>query len=205
MVGSGIWKKSGSELAKNISGIGIRVDKKKCPGSRDRGWPKKCPESGSGLTKNVSGIGIGVDKKKCPGSRDWGWQKKCPGSGSGLTKKCPGSGSESLLEPSLWWHVVDVSDRHLRRLVTAFGHLRSMADEGQLAYPYSTRELVNIVRHLQVHLHSLDISNDSSTHSAISPRWNIRSGEKCFRFRRFRPGYFEGRVRCVAETWNNHG
>ena len=28
-----------------------------------------------------------------------------------------------------------------------------MADDGQIQYPYSTREVVNIVRHLQVTLH----------------------------------------------------
>lgn len=34
-------------------------------------------------------------------------------------------------------------------LVQAFGELRSMADEGLLNYPYSTREVVNIVKHLE--------------------------------------------------------
>ena len=38
----------------------------------------------------------------------------------------------------------------LRRLVEAFSELREMADSGLLAYPYSTREVVNIVKHLQV-------------------------------------------------------
>ena len=38
----------------------------------------------------------------------------------------------------------------LRRLVEAFSELREMADNGLLAYPYSTREVVNIVKHLQV-------------------------------------------------------
>ena len=32
----------------------------------------------------------------------------------------------------------------------AFSELRSMADEGQIHYPYSTREVVNIVKHLEV-------------------------------------------------------
>jgi hypothetical protein len=36
------------------------------------------------------------------------------------------------------------------RLVKTFAELRSMADEGQIQYPYSTREVVNIVKHLQV-------------------------------------------------------
>ncbi|KAF6208189.1 hypothetical protein GE061_016641 [Apolygus lucorum] len=35
------------------------------------------------------------------------------------------------------------------KLVGAFGRLRSMADQGLVTYPYSTRELVNIVKHLQ--------------------------------------------------------
>ena len=31
-----------------------------------------------------------------------------------------------------------------------FAELRGMADEGQIQYPYSTREVVNIVKHLEV-------------------------------------------------------
>lgn len=34
-------------------------------------------------------------------------------------------------------------------MVAAFGDLREMADQTILSYPYSTRELVNIVKHLQ--------------------------------------------------------
>lgn len=37
----------------------------------------------------------------------------------------------------------------LSTLVNAFGELRTMADEGLLNYPYSTREVVNIVKHLE--------------------------------------------------------
>lgn len=37
----------------------------------------------------------------------------------------------------------------LKKLVNAFAELRSMADVGQLSYPYSTREVVNIVKHLE--------------------------------------------------------
>ncbi|KPJ19943.1 Uncharacterized protein KIAA0564-like [Papilio machaon] len=37
----------------------------------------------------------------------------------------------------------------MKKLVEAFAVLRDMADQGQLTYPYSTRELVNIVKHLQ--------------------------------------------------------
>lgn len=45
----------------------------------------------------------------------------------------------------------DVPDTVLQKLVAAFGELRAMADQGTITYPYSTREVVNIVRHLQVH------------------------------------------------------
>ncbi|XP_068159002.1 von Willebrand factor A domain-containing protein 8 isoform X1 [Drosophila tropicalis] len=37
----------------------------------------------------------------------------------------------------------------LRMLVNAFGELRNLADEGLLNYPYSTREVVSIVKHLE--------------------------------------------------------
>ncbi|KAM3607170.1 uncharacterized protein V6R79_002729 [Siganus canaliculatus] len=43
----------------------------------------------------------------------------------------------------------DVPDSTLQKLVAAFGELRSMADQGTITYPYSTREVVNIVKHLQ--------------------------------------------------------
>nr|XP_061799830.1 von Willebrand factor A domain-containing protein 8-like [Nerophis lumbriciformis] len=42
-----------------------------------------------------------------------------------------------------------VPDSTLEKLVAAFGELRSMADQGTISYPYSTREVVNIVKHLQ--------------------------------------------------------
>lgn len=38
----------------------------------------------------------------------------------------------------------------VRKLVDVFGELRNMADQGIVNYPYSTREVVNIVKHLQV-------------------------------------------------------
>jgi von Willebrand factor A domain-containing protein 8 len=44
----------------------------------------------------------------------------------------------------------DVPQKMIKKLVRAFSELRSMADVGQLSYPYSTREAVNIVKHLQV-------------------------------------------------------
>ncbi|CAG9561698.1 unnamed protein product [Danaus chrysippus] len=43
----------------------------------------------------------------------------------------------------------DVPGDVMKKLVQAFALLRDMADQGQLTYPYSTRELVNIVKHLQ--------------------------------------------------------
>uniref|UniRef100_A0A0K0DR63 Magnesium chelatase n=1 Tax=Angiostrongylus cantonensis TaxID=6313 RepID=A0A0K0DR63_ANGCA len=42
----------------------------------------------------------------------------------------------------------DVPDANLLKLMAAFTELREMADEGLLQYPYSTRELVNIVKHI---------------------------------------------------------
>lgn len=44
----------------------------------------------------------------------------------------------------------DVPKQVLQKLVAAFGELRSLADQGIINYPYSTREVVNIVKHLQV-------------------------------------------------------
>jgi MoxR-like ATPase len=43
----------------------------------------------------------------------------------------------------------DVSDSLLLKLVAAFNELRGLVEEGQILYPYSTRELVNVVRHIQ--------------------------------------------------------
>ena len=42
----------------------------------------------------------------------------------------------------------NVDEKLIRKLVNAFGELRSMADTSQISYPYSTREVVNIVKHL---------------------------------------------------------
>ena len=44
----------------------------------------------------------------------------------------------------------DVDDKVIQKLVKLFGELRSMSDQGLVSYPYSTREVVNIVKHLQV-------------------------------------------------------
>ena len=38
----------------------------------------------------------------------------------------------------------DVPERLLQRLVATFAELREMADDGLIAYPYSTREVVAI-------------------------------------------------------------
>uniref|UniRef100_A0A8C0HM83 von Willebrand factor A domain-containing protein 8 n=1 Tax=Buteo japonicus TaxID=224669 RepID=A0A8C0HM83_9AVES len=43
----------------------------------------------------------------------------------------------------------DVPEPILQKLVAAFGELRTLADQGIINYPYSTREVVNIVKHLQ--------------------------------------------------------
>ena len=43
-----------------------------------------------------------------------------------------------------------VSDDILKKLVSAFAELRQMSDAGSISYPYSTREVVNIVKHLEV-------------------------------------------------------
>lgn len=48
----------------------------------------------------------------------------------------------------------NVSEDIILRLVRAFGELRTMADTGIVQYPYSTREVVNIVKHLQVYIYS---------------------------------------------------
>ena len=43
-----------------------------------------------------------------------------------------------------------VQQELLHKLVNAFGELRSRADQGLISYPYSTREVVSVVKHLQV-------------------------------------------------------
>jgi MoxR-like ATPase len=43
----------------------------------------------------------------------------------------------------------NVSEEVLNKLVNAFGALRDLSDQGLINYPYSTRELVNIVKHLE--------------------------------------------------------
>ena len=43
----------------------------------------------------------------------------------------------------------DVDERVLRNIVNAFDELREYAEHGMIAYPYSTRECVSVVKHLQ--------------------------------------------------------
>ncbi|XP_026673539.1 von Willebrand factor A domain-containing protein 8 isoform X2 [Ceratina calcarata] len=43
----------------------------------------------------------------------------------------------------------NVDKQIIFKLVKAFGELRNMADQGLVSYPYSTREVVNIVKHLE--------------------------------------------------------
>ncbi|PIK51485.1 putative von Willebrand factor A domain-containing protein 8 [Apostichopus japonicus] len=43
----------------------------------------------------------------------------------------------------------EVPEQTLKKLVLAFSELRSMADQSLISYPYSTREVVNMVKHLQ--------------------------------------------------------
>jgi MoxR-like ATPase len=42
----------------------------------------------------------------------------------------------------------DVPLNTIKKLVGVFGELRNMADQGLVSYPYSTREVVNIVKHI---------------------------------------------------------
>ncbi|KAG0722072.1 von Willebrand factor A domain-containing protein 8 [Chionoecetes opilio] len=44
----------------------------------------------------------------------------------------------------------DVPEEIMRHLVGAFGELRDLADQALIQYPYSTREIVNIIKHLQI-------------------------------------------------------
>lgn len=52
-----------------------------------------------------------------------------------------------------------VAESTLTRLTALFKDLRLMVDDGLLSYPYSTRELVNIVRHLE------EFRDDSLVHT----------------------------------------
>lgn len=54
----------------------------------------------------------------------------------------------------------DVQENVLKQLVAVFGELRTMADHNLVSYPYSTREVVNIVKHLQVKLANSNVCNN---------------------------------------------
>jgi len=45
----------------------------------------------------------------------------------------------------------DVPEETLLKLTAAFSDLRKLVEDGLISYPYSTRELVNIVRHMQLY------------------------------------------------------
>ena len=75
-----------------------------------------------------------------------------------------------------------VPEATLRKLVSAFGELRSMADDGLISYPYSTREVVSVVKHMQasalVMLYVLTAESDGLT---IRPwLFNLLSISKLF-------------------------
>ena len=57
----------------------------------------------------------------------------------------------------------DVPRDILHKLVSAFAELREMADEGRISYPYSTREVVNIVKHLQVGYDTMNMIETCNT------------------------------------------
>ena len=43
----------------------------------------------------------------------------------------------------------NVSENVLSKLVAAFSSLRKLSDQGLISYPFSTREIVNIPKHLE--------------------------------------------------------
>ena len=42
-----------------------------------------------------------------------------------------------------------VSNSMIETVVSSFNELRQMADDGRLSHPYSTREAINVVKHLE--------------------------------------------------------
>lgn len=58
----------------------------------------------------------------------------------------------------------NVPEDIMRRVVKSFSELRTMADDGQIHYPYSTREVVNIIRHLEVTIIGCQIANNGIIH-----------------------------------------
>lgn len=55
-----------------------------------------------------------------------------------------------MIQSMLRQYGPSVPEELLLQLVNAFGELRSRADQGLISYPYSTREVVSVVKHLQV-------------------------------------------------------
>lgn len=45
----------------------------------------------------------------------------------------------------------NVSSEVIDQLIAAFGDLRELFDKNLVSYPYSTREAVNIIKHLQIY------------------------------------------------------
>jgi hypothetical protein len=43
----------------------------------------------------------------------------------------------------------EVDSQLIRQVAASFDHLRNLADSGDISYPYSTREAVAVIRHLQ--------------------------------------------------------
>ncbi|CAK9040016.1 von Willebrand factor A domain-containing protein 8 [Durusdinium trenchii] len=68
----------------------------------------------------------------------------------------------------------------LRLLSSCFGELRQMVEAGKLSYPYSTRELVNLVRHLET------FPQDSLAEVLDAWQWH-REKENVFAFDSFEP------------------
>ena len=52
-----------------------------------------------------------------------------------------------------------VPPEFLEKLSVAFQDLRRLVDEGIINYPYSTRELVSVVKHLEVFYDTMDEFN----------------------------------------------
>uniref|UniRef100_A0A914PY67 Uncharacterized protein n=1 Tax=Panagrolaimus davidi TaxID=227884 RepID=A0A914PY67_9BILA len=126
----------------------------------------------SAFDKALTEAGIGPDSK-LGSSNDESWKERLleaskKSSDSVQHERFPFLGNDlfAVLGDLFSIHVVDnpsrtselamlkqygpnVKDEHLQQLVSAFDELREMADNALLSYPYSTRELVNIVKHLQ--------------------------------------------------------
>ncbi|CAL8113762.1 unnamed protein product [Orchesella dallaii] len=65
----------------------------------------------------------------------------------------PGIDDEIMLLKS---YGPDVDDAVIRNLAACFSELRNLSDDGIISYPYSTREAVHVVKHLQSFPHDID-------------------------------------------------